>query len=102
GAEHVLSFRDPGNGCDVDRMQPEQARHKKATPNASGHSTQQKKKQERVGTMEQQIRQMVAPWLERKNLAVEHVRTPAPWMPVGRLGMTKSPAHTCPGQPLLH
>ena len=60
----------------MQRVQTKESRDKETAPNTAGHSPEQQKKQHRISAMQQGAGQVVAPGLEVKQLAVEHVREP--------------------------
>ena|GEM_PF-5050872 len=76
------------------RMPRKQRRHQTASPDRASHSSQQQKKQHRVGRMQEHAAQMMPPGVHAGQLHIQHVRNPSHRQPVARGAALESPRHT--------
>ncbi len=102
GAQDVFALRDPRHRFHVGGMPGKERRHHGARPNRSGHRPQNSKKQQRVGQMEKQAREMMAGRQQAVQPAIQHVRKPGERMPVHGPTRGQRPSHAFRRQSLPH
>src|SRR5208282_1037882 len=73
-----------------------------AGPKGIGHSPQQYKEQTSRDSVQHEIRGVVPPGIETKELAIDHVRNPGHRMPVERVGSQKGPQYAAESQAAQH
>src|SRR5438132_13073706 len=72
-AEDVFALSNPGDGLDMEWMQGEKGCEQSATPQSTGHSSKQQKKQDRISDMKACAYQMLRSGIRAEKLAIEHV-----------------------------
>ena len=98
GAQHVLSFRNPGHGLYVHGVQSEQGRYQTAAAESAGYPRQNEKQEQCIGYMKADVGEMHGAGVNPVELRVQHEGQPGERMPVARAAGGKSPGDPRPGE----
>ena len=79
-------------------MPRKQPGYERRGPESSGHRLEQKKKQNRVCSVQDKVREKKTARVHSIELAVQHERNPGKRMPIAKISGLKCPADTSPGQ----
>ena len=79
-------------------MEREQGGDKNALPVGTGQPQEKQEEHDRVDCMEQDVYEVVRPWIESEQLDIQHMRQPCQRMPVGRVGRGERPDEAFSGQ----
>ena len=99
GREDVLALCHPGHGLHVERVEPEERRHRDASPQSPAHEEQDMAQEHRIEHVEQEGGGMVPSGVEIEELHVDHVGDPGERVPVGGMAMVKAQAMDSPVSP---
>ena len=72
-------------------MNSKHGRDKRTAPKGASHLAQNQEEQDRRGSVEEDVGQMMSARMQSVQLAVELVRKPGQWMPVGRMELRECP-----------
>ena len=97
-AQQLLALGHPGHGFDAGRMDREERRHQRAGPERAGQGPQGQEQHRRVGRVQDQVRQVVAPGLGAPQRHVRHVAEPRQRVPVGGVAARERPGGGGRGQ----
>ena len=97
-AQHILALGDPGHRFDVQRMHHEEQGRPGARPERPRGRAQPPEQQDRVGEVQQQVRQVVTPGVQAVELGIEHQGEPRQRVPVGPLETGPRPMPALPRQ----
>ena len=78
----------------MQRMPGKDPGHERARPARTRHAVEDEEKQDGVGRVNENARQMVAAGLRSPELDIQHVGKPGDRMPVADMKLFKSPHHT--------
>src|SRR6266849_1936765 len=100
-AQQTFPLRHPSDRFDVERMQGEQSRHRRAAPNRSRQPSKNPKDKQSVRRMEPEIGAVEPDRVQTIDCMIQLQRHPGQWMPkTGPIG--PCPANTVSSQPSEH
>jgi hypothetical protein len=83
-------------------MQTKKSCDQRTSPNATCHSSQQSIQEKRVGSVEEQVGEVMPRGVQSVDLAIQHVGKPGQGMPVARVKRCERPHDALGGQTALH
>ena len=72
-AQDILALSHPSNRLDMEGMESKKGGNKSAAVRGGGHAVKQEKEQQCVCKVKHQVGEMMAPGVQPKELAVQHV-----------------------------
>src|SRR6185503_13710427 len=96
-AQQILSFSDPCDAFDLQRVYRPECCHQRAGPHRPGHAPDDAEQEQHIDHVEEQAHEVVRPGFQAEQLAIHHVAHPGERMPVSELAAKLAKR---PGQPV--
>ena len=99
GAQNILALGDPGHRFHVKRVNAEERRDERASPERAGHAPEQAEQKDRIEHVQEHVDAMRRARIHPEELHVHHVGEPGHRMPVRRVERGDCPSDTRGRQP---